>query len=147
MTAAQSGDGVSSPNRPEHSRLFATTTDHEAAVRELGGLASKGNTEAQFVLGGLYLTGNPKGPVEGLKLLNAAAEGGHVQALGVLAYNYYAGKYIPRDHVEAMKWCILAAEAGKSPRIREPLSWQITSAEIQEAEQLARQWRSEHPQR
>lgn len=74
------------------------------------------------------------------------AEQGQAEAQYMLGYLYLRGEGAPQDYVQAHKWFNLAASRGKpeSARARDELARRMTSAQIAEAQGLARAWK---PQR
>ncbi len=85
-----------------------------AAVSQLKVLAAKGNTDAQVLLGDLYLTGKgvfKNGSLAGTWYQRAAEKG---NALGQykIALFYLNGVHLPLDPKEAGKWLKKAAQQG-----------------------------------
>ncbi len=74
------------------------------------------------------------------------AEQDQAEAQYMLGYLYLRGEGAPQDYIEAHKWFNLAASRGKieSARARNELARRMTSAQIAEAQRLARTWK---PQR
>jgi len=57
-----------------------------------------------------FVVGKPKDiPLEKLKEM---AEGGDVNAQYQLGENYYSGEGVPKDYIEAVKWCKMAGKQG-----------------------------------
>ncbi len=84
------------------------------AIRQLKVLAAKGNTDAQVLLGDLYLTGKgvfKNGSLAGTWYQRAAEKG---NALGQykIAIIYLNGVHLPLDPKEAGKWLKKAAQQG-----------------------------------
>jgi hypothetical protein len=76
-----------------------------------------------------------------------AAELGYPDAQNDLAKLYEDGRGVARDNVRAYLWYRLAEEAGNpsAAQGRAGLRERMTAAEIAEAEQLARDWKSAQP--
>ena len=93
-----------------------------AAIRQLKVLAQKGNTDAQVLLGGLYLTG--KGEFKNGSLAGtwyqSAAEKGNAEGQYKIAIIYLNGVHLPLDPKEAGIWLKNAAQQGH-PGAREAL--------------------------
>ncbi|MEE9556885.1 MAG: SEL1-like repeat protein [Candidatus Adiutricales bacterium] len=74
------------------------------------------------------------------------AQQDHAEAQYMVGYLYLRGEGAPQDYVQAHKWFNLAAWRGKpkAARARDELARRMTSAQIAEAQRLARAWK---PQR
>ena len=88
--------------------------DYATAFAEFNSLAEAGNTEAQFILGGMYTEGRgvPQDYEEAVKWTRLAAEAGHRSAQINLGLMYRYGKGVARNYAEAVKWFRPAAEGG-----------------------------------
>lgn len=119
--------------------------DYEAAVHWLRKAAEQGDSDAQTNLGSLYLLGEglPQDYAEALKWLRAAAEQGHPFAQTKLGIMYEDGHGVPQDHVQAHMWFSLAAAQGSelAGAFRDDLAKHMTPVQINEAQQLAREWK------
>jgi TPR repeat protein len=83
----------------------------ETQTERLLALASKGDVSSQFELAQIYeRSGSVKSEQMAFYWYQQAAEHGHVGAQNNLAVMYDKGKWIKRDHVEAVKWYRRAAE-------------------------------------
>lgn len=95
---------------------FAAMDRHDdaAAVRLLRPLAEKGNAEAQYALGDIYLysEGFPHDDAEGAKWYLRAAEQGHPGAQNSLGGLHRIGRGVSEDQVEAAKWFRRSADQG-----------------------------------
>ncbi len=67
---------------------------------------------------------------------------------------YAAGRGVPEDHVEALKWRSLAASRATDDRqkenyavSRDALAERMSSAEIDQAQRLAKEWQAAFEQR
>ena len=75
----------------------------------------------------------------------SVAESGSLRALTNLAYLYYEGEGVARDPVTAYSWFEIAATYGEPVgQTRVNFASKLTSAEIEQAQQRARQWISQH---
>ena len=94
-----------------------TRGDYETAFKEFLPLAEEGNTNAQFLLGGMYDYGRgvPENDQEALKWYKRAAEQGFAQAQFLLGGMYDLGKGVPVDESQTLKWFTLAARQGFPP--------------------------------
>lgn len=74
--------------------------------------ASRGNTEAQYLLANCYIDGEimEEDYEEAFKLYKKAAEKGHADAANNLADMYLNGEGVEENEVEAVKWFTIAAE-------------------------------------
>jgi len=94
--------------------------DKEPVPKEVKALierAEKGDAEAQFKLGGVYINGRgvTKSVHEGLKWYRKSADQGYVKAQNVLGWTYGQGLGVPVDHEESIKWLRKAAKQGSTP--------------------------------
>jgi TPR repeat protein len=117
--------------------------------------AKKGSAVAQFSLGVMnYPIGDQsfdpsKGNLsEALIWYRRAAEQGDVDAMVAMGMAYADGIGVPQDYVEAHKWYNVAAPRTNYGDIRndimkrrEDLSLKMTTAQISEAQKLARDWK------
>jgi TPR repeat protein len=80
--------------------------------------AEQGDTEAQFIAGGMYYRGmgTPQDLNRAFSLLYGAAVKGNStpQSQRILGQFFLTGQIIPQNYAEAMKWYTLAAENGDS---------------------------------
>lgn len=119
----------------------------EEAVVWFRARAAKGDSAAQYELAHLQFTGvlPRRGADETLRLLTAAAEGGHDQAQLLLARLYEFGFEGTRpDLVQALKWNLRAAACASAADLRAAaaeagarLRSRLSSGSIAEAETLA----------
>ena len=158
--------------------------NYPVALTEFTSLAEKGNAEAQYLLGIMYVEGKvvPQDYKVAMLWYRKAAEQGHARAqnsvgamygrgLGVpldyqmamswylkaaeqgypvsqnsLGFMYLNGQGVPADLVQAYMWFSLAAEGGnenamENKKLAEGL---MTPGEIENAENLARNWSARH---
>ncbi len=123
--------------------------DYPTAVRLFRSLAELGYPSAQFQLGFLYRRGDGvrQDYVEAAKWLQLAANQGHVWAQSNLAFIYRDGEGVPQDYVKAHMWFNLASAGAPATsrsdyvEYRDELARRMTSAQIAEAQKLAREWK------
>jgi hypothetical protein len=103
--------------------------------------AEQGNAVAQSRLGNMYANGVgglPQDHKEAARWLRKAAEQGHDVAQSKLGVMYARGRGVPQDFVQAHKWFIIAGHTD------DVLPRRMTSAQIAEAQKLAREWMEAH---
>jgi TPR repeat protein len=98
---------------------LAVRRDYQEAARWYRRAAEKGHTEAQFVLGFLYLNGAGEGATgiasdksEAAHWLKFAAERDHPMAQYYLGNLYLEGRGVAVDTAEGLRWSLKAAERG-----------------------------------
>ena len=94
-----------------------TQDEHSPAAQALADLrasAEAGDAEAQFILGGMYVTGVgvPQDAAEAVAWYRRAAEQGDARAQYNLGGMYRKGRGVPQDAAEAVAWYRRAAEQG-----------------------------------
>ena len=122
--------------------------DLHEALKWLSKAASRGNPDAQVSLGEMYEDGEgvKQNYVLAAKWYRKAAEhfpdlGGAGQGRNRLGDLYLQGLGVPKDYTQAYMWFLLAnSDVGLS--IAKPL---MTPADIQQAEQMAKEWKRNHP--
>ena len=84
------------------------------ALADLRATAEAGDASAQFILGGMYVTGVgvPQDDVEAVAWYRRAAEQGHARAQYNLGAMYAEGLGVPPDAAVAVAWYRRAAEQG-----------------------------------
>jgi hypothetical protein len=114
--------------------------------------AEQGDEEAQHLLGVLYCDAEGGSPdfAEAVRWYRAAAEHGHAEAQFDLGAMFFTGQGVERDYVEAYKWFSIAIANPNNgdPREyeeecaakRELAAKRMTSQQIAQAEELARNW-------
>ena len=108
-----------------------------------------GNLDAQYSLGMKYSMGfgTPQDFVEAVRWFRKAAERGHDSAQLALAGAYFEGEGVPQDFVLVHMWSNLAAASGNAlgAKLRDAIAAEaMTTAQIGEAQRLAREWRAKH---
>ena len=113
-------------------------------LTELCRQAKQGLAETQFLLGFMYDTGRagPQNYLEAAGWFRKAAEQGLAKAQRNLGVMYAIGRGVPQDYVQAHKWMNLAASRATAARFRsarDELAEKMTTAQITEAQRLARE--------
>ena len=124
--------------------------DDVEAVQWYRNAAEQGSPRAQHSLGQMYAAGHgvPPDMGEAVRLNRLAAEQGHRSAQNTMGLFYAAGRGVPQDNVEAHKWHDLAASGVTGGRqkefaeARDALAKEMTSAQLAEAQKLAREWQA-----
>ena len=119
--------------------------DYATALREWRPLAEQGHATVQYNLGLLYQNGLgvDRDYAQARQWYEKAAAQGDAGAQTNLGWLYEIGQGVPQDYVQAHKWYNLAAANGhkKAAELREYVAEKMTSAQIAEAQKLAREWR------
>jgi TPR repeat protein len=123
--------------------------DYPTAVRLFLSLAELGYSGAQFELGFLYRRGEGvrQDYAEAAKWLQLAANQGNVLAQSNLAFMYRDGEGVPQNFVKAHMWFNVASAGAPATsranyvEYRDELAQKMTSAQIAEAQKLARDWK------
>lgn len=125
--------------------------DHHFAVRLYQGSAEKGDRDAQYKLGLLYLTGNGalQDFAEAAKWLKLAAEQSHGLAQYELGMIYRSGYGLPADPVQSYVWLNLAAAARvqQAMTARDEVMRSLTSKQLTQAQKISREWLAARPKR
>ncbi|MGH8762292.1 MAG: tetratricopeptide repeat protein [Nitrosospira sp.] len=123
--------------------------DHHFAVRLYQENAEKGNSDAQYKLGLLYLTGNGalQDFTEAAKWLKLAAEQGHASAQYELGLIYRTGYGLATDQVQSYMWLNLAAAAGIQQAVmaRDEVMRSLSSKQLAQAQKNSREWLASRP--
>lgn len=119
--------------------------DFATALRLLRSLADQGDTEAQNALAVMYEKGEGVAHdiAAALMWYRKAADRGDAEAQLNLGNLYASGQGVPQDYVTAHMWFDLAAAAGieDASRDRDAIARRMTSAQIDVAQKLAREWK------
>jgi uncharacterized protein len=123
--------------------------DYSEAIRWYRLSADQGHAPAQNNLAEIYRKGSgvPKDVGEAVKWFTQAAEHGYAPAQANLGAMYGLGLgYGPDgapDRIRAYKWLSLAAAAGfeTAATVRDDVAARMTTAQIVEAQRLAREWK------
>jgi TPR repeat protein len=128
-----------------------TRPNHEEAAKWFRLAAEQGAMLAQRYLGFMYANGQgvARDDREAVKWYGRAAEQGDADAQASLGAMYSAARGTSQNYVQAHKWFTVAAQrfpaserAKREQAIRnsEMLAAKMSSAEIEEAQKLAREW-------
>ena len=93
-----------------YSQGHGVARDGKSGMNLIRKAAEQGQAEAQFMVGKQYCFSNDY--AEGVKWLRKAAEQNFAKAQYKLGDCYWLGSGVPKDKVEAYKWCYLAAKQG-----------------------------------
>jgi uncharacterized protein len=122
--------------------------DYDTAAKLFKALAERGDVQAEFFLGGMYLsgTGVPRDYAQALKWSRMAAEHGSTAAQFNLGKMYELGEGVPQDYVQAHVWFSLSASSGdeQATRMRDQMANKMTYDQIQEARRRAKAWLEAH---
>lgn len=88
--------------------------DYAAALKQLTPLAQQGDSEAQVVLGTMYLKGQgvAKDPNQALKLYTSSAEQGNAVGQFYMGSMYLMGAGVTHDSAQGLKWLGISANQG-----------------------------------
>ena len=118
--------------------------DYTTAFPEFRELAEQGHAWWQTMLGVMYAKGQGvvQNDAEALRWYRLAAEQGGVEAQFFLGVMYEEGHGVAEDFITAHMWFNIAAALGDSGAeiYRDSLELDMTSADIAEAQKLAREW-------
>lgn len=90
--------------------------DYTDALKQLTPLAQEGNSEAQVVLGTMYLKGRgvAKDPSQALKWYTESAEQGNAEGQFYVGSMYLMGAGVTHDAAQGLKWLSVSANQGNS---------------------------------
>jgi uncharacterized protein len=121
-----------------------STDDHYFTVRLYQESAENGNSDAQYKLGLLYLTGNGalQDFAEAAKWLKLAAEQGYALAQYELGLIYRTGHGVAVDQIQSYIWLNLAAAAGIQQAVaaREEVMRSLNGKQLAQAQKASRDW-------
>lgn len=122
--------------------------DYAAALREWRPLAEQGDATAQFNLGTMYHLGRgvSRDYAKAVRWYRLAVEKGEPRAQINLGRLYAIGYGVPQDFIRAHMWFDLAAALGlkRAVESRDMVVRLMTSAQIAEAQRMARDWLKQH---
>ena len=132
-----------------------TQDEHSPAAQALAALrasAEAGDAEAQFILGGMYVTGVgvPQDAAEAVAWYRRAAEQGNARAQSNLGAMYDQGLAVPQDAAEAHMWLTIAASRSTGAErelimtARAAVAARMTPTDLREAERRAQAWHAAH---
>jgi len=133
-------------------RMYVTgkgiTRDVELGVSWQLQAAEQGLAAAQFAMGKRYFSGAglTQDYQQALDMFLRAAEQGLADAQNQLGVMHFQGEGVPKDNVQAHKWFNIAATSddASAKRLRSVLEQVMEPEQIEEAQELARQWVAEH---
>ena len=147
-TGRRMADPASEEHNPVMAAYFffrAAAGGSQDALDALRELAGRGEPEARWRLGILYLAGKgvPQDSAAASTWFRMAAEQGHADAQLGLAGMYRDGQGVPADPEQAYFWFRLAETQGESgaKEAREQLAQHMNAGQIAEAERRAKEWR------
>jgi TPR repeat protein len=107
--------------------------------------AAQGYASGQNNLGSLYADGKgvPKDETKGVQWIRKAVEQRDANGQASLGKMYRNGRGVPQDNVQAYMWFTLGAANGatRGAVLRDELAIPMTSAQLAEAQNLARAWK------
>ena len=110
--------------------------------------ANDGDAAAQYEVGVRIVASPASAPdyAQAARWFRQAADQGHAGAQAALGFLYHRGQGVSRNDVEAVKWLSLATwqsspEHDAYAMWREYVAREMKSADVAEAERLAREWR------
>jgi TPR repeat protein len=128
--------------------LWFGVTDEVESLKWIRRAAEAGNVDAEEELGSRYEwgLGVEQDYSQAVLWLRRAAEhvpdrGGAGGARNELAILYESGEGVPQDYVQALMWYTLA----RVPENAAHIQLEMTPAQIAQANQLAADWRKQHP--
>jgi TPR repeat protein len=122
--------------------------DDAEAAKWYGKSAEQGLADAQLNLGYLYQNGKgvSQDYAEAVRWYRKSAEQRNQKAQFNLGLMYSSGQGVPQDFVLAHMWFNLAGVFGSTDarELRDLTAEKMTSAQIAEAQKLAREWTEKH---
>jgi TPR repeat protein len=125
--------------------------DYSEALMWWHKAADQGSTNAQLFIGEAYVNGNgvSQDYVTAAKWIRVSAEHGDMQAQDELGAMYEKGRGVSRDYVQSYMWLNLAVarwpaidpRRGIVVNERDRVASKLTSAQLMEAQRLARDWK------
>lgn len=123
--------------------------DHHFRVQLYQESAEKGDSDAQYKLGLLYLTGNGalQDFAEAARWLKLAAEQGYALAQYELGLIYRTGQGFATDQVKSYMWLNLAAAAGIQQAVmaRDEVMRSLSTKQLAQAQKSSREWLASRP--
>ena len=122
-------------------------SDYVEALRIWGQLADQGLAGAQFDLGFMHANGRgvPQNYEQAFFWYREAADQGYPYAQDEVGSMYAKGQGVPQNYEQAYLWFDLAAsregEATIPSKNRDDVAAKMTSAQITEAQRMAREWK------
>ena len=149
--AAEQGNAVAQSNLGVlYAQGHGVPQDYAQAVAWLQKAADQGDAAAQNGLGVLYAQGHgvPQDYAEAVNWYRKAADQGSPKAQLGLGLMFAQGHGVPQDYAQAYQWFNLAASRAKDAETqnaathnRDVVAKRLTSAQIAEAQKMAREWK------
>ncbi|MDQ3185251.1 MAG: sel1 repeat family protein [Pseudomonadota bacterium] len=143
------GARIAAGAKPTVPRMEKLPDDHHFAVQLYQENAEKGNSDAQYKLGLLYLTGNGalQDFTEAAKWLKLAAEQGYALAQYELGLIYRSGYGLATDQVQSYMWLNIAAAAGikQAVMVRDEVMRSLSTKQLAQAQKSSREWLASRP--
>jgi hypothetical protein len=147
--APPAGTAATRNTGPASSTTQGPADDHHFTVRLYQESAEKGDSDAQYKLGLLYLTGNGalQDFAEAAKWLKLAAEQGYGLAQYELGLIYRTGYGLAVDQVQSYVWLNLAAAAGIQQAVtaRDEIMRALSPRQLAQAQKISRDWLAARP--
>jgi TPR repeat protein len=154
LAAAQGEAGAQANLGVMYDTGHGVATNYVEAVKWYRLAAAQDDAGAQFNLGLMYDDGHGvhQDYSEAVKWYRLAAAQGNAGAQFNLGVMYHEGQGVPQDYVQAHMWMNLCAANATDPQKRheaiqnrDQVARLMTPAQIAEAQQLARDWKSSAP--
>lgn len=147
IAGSKSSDGPdisAGARKPQDFPKTNRVDDHHFAVQLYEESAENGDSDAQYKLGLLYLTGNGalQDFAEAAKWLKLAAEQGYALAQYELGLIYRNGSGMAIDQVQSYVWLNLAAAAGVQQAVaaRDDVMRSLNTRQLAQAQKISRDW-------
>jgi hypothetical protein len=147
VSGLKSSDAADTPAGARKREDFPKTNrldDHHFAVQLYEESAENGDSDAQYKLGLLYLTGNGalQDFAEAAKWLRLAAEQGYALAQYELGLIYRSGYGLAIDQVQSYVWLNLAAAGGVQQAVgaRDDVMRSLNTRQLAQAQKISRDW-------
>jgi len=131
-----------------YSNGWGAHQDYQAGVKWYALAAEQGHADAQYNLGLMYSNGlgAPEDHKAARKWLSLAAQQGHADAQNSLGVMHLNGEGVRKDYVQAYMWFNVAGINGSADATKglDTVTKKMTSAQIEEAKDLARKWIKNH---
>jgi TPR repeat protein len=135
--------------QPTVSNAQKLADDHYLRVQSYQESAEKGDSDAQYKLGLLYLTGNGalQDFTEAARWIKLAAEQGYALAQYELGLIYRTGQGLAADPIQSYMWLNLAAAAGiqQAVTIRDEVMRSLSAKQLAQAQKISREWLASRP--
>ncbi len=123
--------------------------DYTTAIREFKIAGERGNTEAQYYLGNMFVRGMGvnQSDKEAMRWFSAAADQGHPASQFNVGLMLMEGRGQRKDLEKAYYWFVLAANgnapdiAGLAAKNRDVIKARLTPQQLEDADALVKIWR------